>query len=568
MTPATPPDRLPRLIASLTFFRLAIALGCAICVAMLFFQQADSAVVAHVTFLLLLIVIVFSSAGYIVSFRTGHVVRSLLWVDLLLQFALLWYSGGIQNPLVLFLIVQFTAAWLLGTRAQAMALTALGAGGLVALFLAPHIDPEFMGDPAHQRLWTIHYYQALALTLFVTTAVVVYFVSGIFRRMKAKERSLIETGEQLHQQLGTIENVLIRTQSGLAVFDRELHLLAGFGLFTTWFPHGLPAAFRQAVADLQTRLGAEPQVGSELTLPVAAPPSGSAAALTAAATGLEERRFEIWLSTRGGAPRQGIAAGAEACRVLLVDITASARLRTQIERLDRLKEVGELAASLAHELNTPLGTMHMLARELEQTPGRSAQDLEDLRMILHEANRCKTLTQQLLDFSRLQTVDRQDVHLRDFVHSMMHLAAQRFPAIPIRLQESPPPGPPEHWPLAFQPVQQALLNVLHNACEAVQKRPDPQVDVRLLKNGAGVKIEVQDNGPGLSPTVRDKLFKPFATTKDGGTGLGLYISRKLLSLNDADLTLETAPTGQGALATIQLLPPAEQGPAPHLPEKD
>ncbi|HTL52045.1 MAG TPA: HAMP domain-containing sensor histidine kinase [Planctomycetota bacterium] len=434
-------DRRPRFINTLTLVRLAIALSCALTVSGLFLTGAPSALIAHLTFLMLLIVIVFSSAGYIVSFRTGHVVRALLWVDILLQLGLLWYSGGIQNPLVLFLIVQFTAAWLLAPTREALLLTALGAGGLISLFFAPEIDPVFMGDPRHQPLWRIHYYQALALTLLVTATVVVYFVSGIFRRMRLKEQSLIETRDQLREQLETNE-----------------------------------------------------------------------------------------------------------------------KIRTQVERLDRLKEVGELAAALAHELNTPLGTIHMLARELEQPadhPAPAGQDLEDIRMILHEANRCKTLTQQLLEISRLQPARLQEVDLREFVQSMIHLAAQRFPTVPIRLEApaNATANPPPLWNVAFSPVQQALLNVLHNACEAVQNIPNPRIDVRLLPNTTGVKIEIRDNGPGLSQDIQDRLFKPFATTKDSGMGLGLYISRKLLSLNNADLTLEPAPNGPGAVATIHLLAP-------------
>lgn len=437
----TATDRRERLLTTLTVARLAIALSCAFAVSGLFLLDADSSLIAHATFLLLLVVIVFSSAGYIVSFRTGQVVRGLLWVDLLLQLGLLWYSGGIQNPLVLFLIVPFTAAWLLAGARHAILQTLLGAGGLVLLFWAPPIDPLFMGDPRHQPLYTIHYYQALALTLVVTAAVTIYFVSGIFRRMQAKEASLIETRDQLREQLETNE-----------------------------------------------------------------------------------------------------------------------KIRTQVERLDRLKEVGELAAALAHELNTPLATIHMIARELEQPAGDPAptgQNLEDIRMILHEANRCKTLTRQLLDFSRLQPARLQEVDLREFLQSMIHLARQRFPTVPITF--APPPAAVNTlWSVAFAPVQQALLNVLHNACEAVQHLQPPQtpdVQVRLVPHPAGIRIEIQDNGPGLSPDIQDRLFKPFATTKTAGMGLGLYISRKLLALNNADLTLETAPGATGALATIHLMPP-------------
>jgi signal transduction histidine kinase len=92
-------------------------------------------------------------------------------------------------------------------------------------------------------------------------------------------------------------------------------------------------------------------------------------------------------------------------------------------------------------------------------------------------------------------------------------------------------------------LRQVLANVLKNAMEATERRTRARVDVRLYRRGATAVVEVRDNGVGIDPTQREKVFLPFFTTKPTGTGLGMAIVKKIMDLHNGEIEMDSVPDG-------------------------
>jgi signal transduction histidine kinase len=92
-------------------------------------------------------------------------------------------------------------------------------------------------------------------------------------------------------------------------------------------------------------------------------------------------------------------------------------------------------------------------------------------------------------------------------------------------------------------LRQVFTNVVRNALEATERQPRPRVEVRLYRRGTHAVVEVRDNGVGMGPEQREKVFLPFFTTKPTGTGLGMAIVKKIMDLHNAEIEIESLPGG-------------------------
>jgi two-component system sensor histidine kinase HydH len=206
------------------------------------------------------------------------------------------------------------------------------------------------------------------------------------------------------------------------------------------------------------------------------------------------------------------------------------RRREEAARLQRLAEIGRMGAVLAHEIRNPLGAVKgflQLAREQSAAAPRFHLD-----SALDQLARLEHLVNDLLRFARVP-----QPRLRAVAWS--ELVARLRPLVP---SASFAPGE-NSWETDPEMIEQILLNLIRNAEEAVADTPEPEI----LVQANAAEIEVCDNGPGLSPEIRGRLFEPFATTRARGTGLGLAISRNLAEALGASLLLEDRrPSGTRA----------------------
>jgi len=223
--------------------------------------------------------------------------------------------------------------------------------------------------------------------------------------------------------------------------------------------------------------------------------------------------------------------------------------RAKMARAEQMATLGELAASLAHELRNPLSgikaAIDVLADEDRREEPRSI-----LRRASNELARVDGVVRQLLNFARPKAPAPGRVELRSTLTDVVTLAKPRAVARQAGLDARLPADPIEVV-ADREMVQQVVLNLILNALDAIEGIPGPLVTVSVDVRDGMAWCRVTDNGPGIAADRVPTLFKPFATTKPRGTGLGLATSRRLVELQGGQLRLEN-PGEPGASFAFSL----------------
>jgi signal transduction histidine kinase len=237
-------------------------------------------------------------------------------------------------------------------------------------------------------------------------------------------------------------------------------------------------------------------------------------------------------------------------------------LESQLAHAQRLEALGQLAAGMAHEVNNPLSfiiaNLNHVCREL--TARQSQEDVGELQEACHDAlrgcERIRRLVQDVRIFGRSSQAPTNPVDVGEVMTEALAMASiAQVPGLRVvkELQAVPPALADEHG------LGQVFLNLLINAAQALKGKggpAEPVIRVVMAPHSDGrVKVEIQDNGPGIAPEHLGRIFEPFFTTKPvgEGTGLGLSICHGIISGLGGELTVESQP-GQGA--TFRVLLPA------------
>jgi PAS domain S-box-containing protein len=258
---------------------------------------------------------------------------------------------------------------------------------------------------------------------------------------------------------------------------------------------------------------------------------------------LGDRTVELRAQTATipGEPEEGRA-------FVVEDITELRQLERHVAHKDRLSSIGTLASGVAHEVGNPLTGILMVAKNLAADP--DADDAKErLGIIVDEAQRIHGIVKSLLTFSRREeaTVELQAIPVAGAVRSAAELALIESDGCEIDLDLS------EDAPVMATPdgLTQVLVNLVNNARQA--SPPESRIRVRTRVAGSAVRIEVDDEGPGIPDDLVPKVFEPFFTTKpDGkGTGLGLSVSRQIVERFGGSLQYEPRIAG-GSRFTVTL----------------
>lgn len=223
---------------------------------------------------------------------------------------------------------------------------------------------------------------------------------------------------------------------------------------------------------------------------------------------------------------------------------------------DQYDELNVLASSLAHEIKNPLSTirmnMELLAEDLEeiQSP-QTRRAAERVETVNRQCRRLETLLNDFLRFTRLNRLELKTGNLNQQVEHVLNFfqpqADQQLIEI-IRYFDSDLPS----IKMESQTLQAALMNLVKNSIEAMPNGGQLVVRTRIVR--AGVALDLIDNGTGMSSEALMKMFKTFYTTKDGGSGLGLPMAKKIIEAHGARINVQSAQ-GLGTQFTLEFPTP-------------
>jgi len=224
--------------------------------------------------------------------------------------------------------------------------------------------------------------------------------------------------------------------------------------------------------------------------------------------------------------------------------------QAQLVHAEKLTSLGQLAASVAHEINNPLAGVltytRLLARKISADTFKKEEALEYLSTVESEVNRCSRIIRNLLDFSRqaqprLKPVDMNQV-LEQVLAMVGHQAQMQKVEI-VREFDSPLPGVMAD----FDQMQQVFVNLTLNAIQAMSG--GGKLTLRTLSGGGQVQVDVRDTGSGISKENLSRLFMPFFTTKEKGVGLGLAVVRRIVDRHKGKVQVQSE-VGKGTTFSV------------------
>jgi two-component system NtrC family sensor kinase len=236
----------------------------------------------------------------------------------------------------------------------------------------------------------------------------------------------------------------------------------------------------------------------------------------------------------------------------------------QLINAEKLASLGRMAAGVAHELNSPLtGIVTFSHLMLKRIPRENTQDIEDLEVIIEQAERCSKIIKGLLGFSRKTSAEKVFTNINTLTENTISMVRNQAKFYNIKFNLNFDEFLP---PIATDPnqLQQVFINLLINAADAMNERGQVTVSTRVSSDTASgkkyVEIEFTDTGPGIPEEHLGRVFEPFFTTKPAGkgTGLGLAVSYGIIKKHNGNIFVRSE-IGKGASFFVRL--PVESEPA-------
>jgi signal transduction histidine kinase len=221
-------------------------------------------------------------------------------------------------------------------------------------------------------------------------------------------------------------------------------------------------------------------------------------------------------------------------------IEALERSREQIVRAGKLAVVGEMAAVMAHEVRTPLGILRSSAQLLERQPSLGEKERELTGFILSETDRLNRLVTTLLECASPRAPDFKPHDLHAIVGHVLDLLASRAQSKRVQLQRELT-APHAVLVCDREQLVQVFLNLVINALHFVPS--GGHIVVATRNQGASILISVCDNGPGIPAELRERVFDPFFTRREGGIGLGLTVVQQIVQVHQGEIRATQSPEG-------------------------
>lgn len=242
---------------------------------------------------------------------------------------------------------------------------------------------------------------------------------------------------------------------------------------------------------------------------------------------------------------------------IIHDISKEKQARAELERLnasleaknreleafvfnaEKLASMGKLAASVAHEIRNPLTSLKIRLFSIRKAVGDDPRLQRKFQIVSEEMDRLERVVHNFLEFSRPPALVLQDCEIAALIEKTLVLFGHRFSEARIRFEKRVD-GDLPRVRVDPEQLQQVFVNLLSNAVESMSAGGRVRFSANTEKagDGAQVVVRIQDDGPGIPAEIRLKVFDPFFSTKEEGTGLGLCISKQIVERHGGRLTLE------------------------------
>jgi len=217
---------------------------------------------------------------------------------------------------------------------------------------------------------------------------------------------------------------------------------------------------------------------------------------------------------------------------------------------EKMASLGQLASGMAHEIHNPLAIISGEAQlHLERAKGKDEETDKLLRSIIEECFRAADITRRILRFAKPGTVEAAAVDLRAVVEESLQLVSYQVRLEGIERHIDIPPDLPKVKGNQNQ-LQEVVLNLILNACQAMVERGG-KIAVSARQVDGEVELIVSDTGPGIPRAKLSRIFDPFYTTKASGTGLGLFVSHRIIRAHNGTIAAQSTE-GRGTTFTIHL----------------
>ncbi|MDD3146717.1 MAG: ATP-binding protein [Candidatus Riflebacteria bacterium] len=239
----------------------------------------------------------------------------------------------------------------------------------------------------------------------------------------------------------------------------------------------------------------------------------------------------------------------------LNNITQRKIIEQQLYHADKLSSIGQLAASVAHEIKNPLASIKTLGQLLQEETQQGDSRREYIDVIVSEVNRLNSVVEQLLKYAKPEGSSFRELEFSEIIKPVISLVHHESERHKISLKTEYPEGLKVF--VDSEKLKQVFLNLIFNAVQAMGD--GGQIMIRAFKepDSPWVTFEVQDNGAGMPRETVARVFEPFFTTRQRGTGLGLAIVKKIVDLHGGKIEVSSEP-GKGTNFRIYL-PEKQEG---------
>jgi len=381
-----------------------------------------------------------------------------------------------------------------------------------------------------------------------------YIIEDRFTISKGEAQELVESFQTMQRSLGKSERLLASVVESVedCIFTTDVE-----GRLITLNPAGRRLLGRDAAAGPLTRLDVldeadRRRVGPAIERAVAngRPWRGAVQGLTRA-----RRRFPAHLAVSCVFDEKGQVLGTVG---VLRDLTEQVATQQRLIQREKLASLGEMAAGVAHEIRNPLGGIKMATNLLSSSAMNDRRISQEMaQSITSGIAEIEAIIADLLDYARETRLDCQEYALGRILAPVVEACAADGRARGVRVVAH---GLEDAVVASVdgQRLRQVFTNVMQNALEATERQRSGRVEVRLHQRETAGVVEIADNGVGIQPEHREKIFLPFYTTKPTGTGLGMAIVKKIMDLHGGEIEIDSAP-GRGT--TIRLIIPRSPLPA-------